>query len=276
MTTWRSAPEPEPVPIKAMGWVRVGLRGVGLGTLVFGGLFLLLVLRLIEYPIWRHRRPWTPYITQWVCRGAFVILGIRFKSRGQAMSEHGAIAANHSSWLDIFALNARQCVYFVSKSEVAHWPGIGWLARATGTVFIAREPKQAATQRHVLERRLKAGHKLVFFPEGTSSDGAQVLPFKSSLYAAFFSQELRNVTAIQPATVFYQPPEGEAASFYGWWGDMGFAPHLLKILSARRQGAVIVTYHAPLKVGDFPDRKSLAKASEDSVRSGLNAGAGPL
>ncbi|WP_367998774.1 lysophospholipid acyltransferase family protein, partial [Photobacterium sanguinicancri] len=54
------------------------------------------------------------------------------------MKQHGAVVANHSSWLDIFALNARKRIYFVSKAEVAKWPGIGWLARATGTVFINR------------------------------------------------------------------------------------------------------------------------------------------
>ena len=67
------------------------------------------------------------------------------------MTAPGAIVANHSSWLDIFALNAAQRVYFVAKSEVAGWPGIGWLARATGTVFIARKGTEAKKQQEIFE-----------------------------------------------------------------------------------------------------------------------------
>ena len=82
--------------------------------------------------------------------------------------------------------------------------------------------------------RLLAGHKLLFFPEGTSTDGLRVLPFKSTLFAAFFEPELHHTMWIQPVSVVYYAPVGEEARFYGWWGDMEFAPHLLKTLAARR------------------------------------------
>ena len=132
------------------------------------------------------RRPVTPFITQFVCRGAFVVLGMRFTTQGQPLQGAGAVVANHASWLDIFALNARKRIYFVSKSEVAGWPGIGWLARATGTVFIKRDRSAVQSQIDVFRDRLAAGHKLLFFPEGTSTDGLQVLAFKPALFAAFF------------------------------------------------------------------------------------------
>ena len=95
------------------------------------------------------------------------------------------VVANHASWLDIFALNAPQRIYFVSKDEVRDWPGIGWLARATGTVFIARKSREAGVQARLFETRMAAGHRLLFFPEGTSTDGRRVLPFKTTLFAAF-------------------------------------------------------------------------------------------
>lgn len=272
-TTWTSGDDPTPGPITAAGWLRVALRGLVLGVVTFGCLGLLLLVRLVERPLFGLRRPLTPWITQFVCRSAFVILGMRYSTRGQPMRGSGAIVANHASWLDIFALNARKRIYFVSKSEVANWPGIGWLARATGTVFITRTARDAAAQRRVFEGRLGAGHKLLFFPEGTSTDGRRVLPFKTSLFAAFFAEELRGGLSVQPVTVIYHAPEGADARFYGWWGDMEFGAHLLQTLAARPQGGVTVIYHTPLRVRDFADRKALARACEEAVRQGFETGA---
>ncbi|MDU8944971.1 lyso-ornithine lipid O-acyltransferase [Ovoidimarina sediminis] len=264
--TWHSDP-PEMPPLGPGGWARVAGKGTALGAVVFGGLLILLLIRFVEKPVHGTHRPWTPWVTQGVCRAAFLILGITHRTHGARMSEPGAVVANHASWLDIFALNARKRVYFVSKAEVAGWPGIGWLARATGTVFIERVAQKAVAQRDVFRTRLTAGHKLLFFPEGTSSDGLRVLPFKSTLFAAFFSDELRDLMHLQPVTVVYTAPDGADPRFYGWWGDMGFGEHLLQVLGAPRHGAVDIHYHAPVKVGDFADRKTLARYAEGQVRS---------
>lgn len=266
---WLTAPPPEPTGRGAAAWARVAIRGLALGSVVFGGLAVLLAIRLIERPIHGVARPWTPWITQGVCRGAFAIMGIRHVTRGTRMAHPGAVVANHGSWLDILALNARKRVYFVSKAEVARWPGIGWLARATGTVFITRDAREAKAQRDLFQRRLQAGHKLLFFPEGTSSDSRRILPFKSTLFAAFFTDPLRDTMHVQPVTVVYSAPPGEDARFYGWWGDMGFAGHLAKVLGAARQGSVEVIYHAPAKVSAFSDRKALARHCETVVRQGF-------
>ncbi|TNF61059.1 MAG: 1-acyl-sn-glycerol-3-phosphate acyltransferase [Rhodobacteraceae bacterium] len=269
--TWDSDIPPDPVRIGPWGWVLVGARGLVLGTLVFGCLGLLLLLRLVERPLYGMRRPWTPWITQFVCRNAFRVLGMGFTTEGALMRERGAVVANHVSWLDIFALNARKRIYFVSKSEVARWPGIGWLARSTGTVFIDRDPRRAKEQTLIFQARLLAGHKLLFFPEGTSTDGLRVLPFKTTLFAAFQADVLRNHMHIQPVSVIYRAPEGQPARFYGWWGEMDFGSHLVKTLAARRQGSVHLVYHPPLKVSDWPDRKRLAAHLEAVVRQGLQA-----
>jgi len=270
---WTPPPAPPAVQLTYGGWFRLLLRGAVLGSITFGGLIIMLVLRLIERPLFGMQRPVTPYLTQAVCRAAFVILGMGYVVRGTRMEERGAVVANHVSWLDIFALNARKRVYFVSKSEVARWPGIGWLARATGTVFINRDPRDARRQQALFEDRLLAGHKLLFFPEGTSTDGSVVLPFKSTLFQAFFSDDLKHRTFIQPVTLIYHAPEGEPAQFYGWWGDMAFGPHLMRILAARRNGSVEVIYHRPVRVDSFPNRKSLATHLELTVRAGLMHGA---
>jgi 1-acyl-sn-glycerol-3-phosphate acyltransferase len=265
--TWEGTPPPPQARIGPVGWLRVGVKGPALALLFFGGLGILLLIRFVERPVHGIQRPWTPWISQVVCRSAFVILGMRHVARGERMASPGAVVANHSSWLDILALNARKRVYFVSKAEVARWPAIGWLAKATGTVFISRVAREAKAQKALFEARLGAGHKLLFFPEGTSSDGLRVLPFKSTLFAAFLTPELRDFVRIQPVTVVYEAPPGEDPQFYGWWGDMDFGTHLLKILAAPRQGTVTVTYHQPVAASDFADRKALARHCEATVRA---------
>ncbi|RLK10592.1 lysophospholipid acyltransferase family protein [Ruegeria conchae] len=264
--SWQSEDEPDPIELGVLGWILVFLRGVPLAVLVFGGLIVLLSIRLIERPFCRVQRPVTPFISQFVCRNAFRILGIGFHSSGELMRDRGAVVANHTSWLDIFALNARKRVYFVSKAEVAKWPGIGWLAQATGTVFIERNRQKAREQTRIFEARLKAGHKLLFFPEGTSTDGLRVLPFKTTLFAAFFTDELREFMYVQPVSVIFHAPKGQPERFYGWWGEMDFGPHLLKTLGARSQGWVELIYHEPAKVSDFENRKALAAHCEQAVR----------
>ncbi|AZQ69717.1 1-acyl-sn-glycerol-3-phosphate acyltransferase [Silicimonas algicola] len=251
--------------------MRAVLRGLPLGLVVFGGLAALLVVRLVERPLHGEARPWTPWITVGVCRSALRILGLGRVSRGRPMPHPGAIVANHTSWLDIFTLNAGGPIYFVSKAEVADWPGIGWLARATGTVFVRRDPREAHVQKTMFERRLGAGHRLLFFPEGTSTDGTQVLPFKPTLFAALYSGNTPDDLWVQPVTVVYRPPYGESADFYGWWGDMDFGPHLVKILAARRQGRVEIDWHDAVRVADYPGRKALAAATEARVREAHGA-----
>lgn len=256
-------------PKGVSGWFRVVLRGSVLGLVIFGGLSVLGLLRLIERPMFGETRPITPHVTQFACRLAFWIMGIKLHIQGVPMPIHqrGAVVANHASWLDIFALNAAQRVYFVSKSEVARWPGIGWLARATGTVFIARKSVEAKVQQGLFEARLRSGHRLLFFPEGTSTDTRHVLPFKPTLFAAFYTHGMEHVMSIQPVTLIYHPPRNADPRFYGWWGDMDFASHLLMVLASPRQGAVKVILHDALVVDDFANRKTLAAECEEIIRA---------
>jgi len=267
--TWFPEDEPDIFKVSAFGWVLVLVRGLLIVTVNLTGLALLLLLRIIERPLFGLQRPITPFITQSVCKISLFIMGLRYIVKGGVMQQNGAIVANHASWIDIFSLNAAKRIYFVAKSEVASWPLIGWLSRATGTVFIARRNRDAKIHLDIFTKRLHAGHKLLFFPEGTSTDGLRVLSFKPTLFQAFFADGLRDNLFIQPVSVVYSAPLGQEDRFYGWWGDMELAPHLLKTLSVWRQGHVAIIYHQPVAIADFTDRKALAKYCEDVVREGM-------
>ncbi|MGL6210923.1 MAG: lysophospholipid acyltransferase family protein [Paracoccaceae bacterium] len=258
-------------PLGWVGWFRVLWRGGVLAVVVYGCLALMLLLRLVERPLWGERRPVTPWITVFVCRVAVRMLGLRLRVHGTPLVGQGAMVANHAGWIDIFVLNAVGPLYFVAKTEVSGWAGIGVLAKATGTVFVTRKAVEAKAQAGVFEERLQAGHRLLFFPEGTSSDAQRVLPFKPTLFAAFFSPGLRKVMQVQSVSVRYRAPGAMDARFYGWWADMEFAPHLLQVL-AHPGGAVDVVFHAPLRVAEFVDRKALSAACEAEVRAGFSKG----
>ncbi len=269
MTTWDETPAPAHAKISAAGWLRVIVRGAVLAALTFGCLALLLLARLVERPVCGAARPVTPKITKFVCRNAFRILGMGFKVTGTPAEGIGAAVANHSSWLDIFALNARNEIFFVSKSEVAHWPGIGWLARATGTLFVVRDRKFAAQQKAQMQDRFALGHRLLFFPEGTSTDGQQVVAFKPTLFQAIIDASADLEFYVQPITLRYTAPAGEDPRFYGWWGDMAFGSHLLHTLAAARHGSVEVVYHAPVAIRPDINRKVLAAQLHATVADGL-------
>ncbi len=261
-------PAPE-TRITPAGWALAVVRLVLIAATIYGLLVVLALARLLETPF--GRRPVSPAIVQLACRISLAVLRIRLTVEGRPMRHRGAVVANHSSWLDIFTLNAAARVYFVSKAEVGDWPLIGLVARATGTLFIQRRAADAARQKRLFEERLLQGDRLLFFPEGTSTDGRRVLRFKSTLFAAFFAPALRDRLWIQPATVVYHAPPGADPRFYGWWGEMEFAPHFLQTLAATRQGRVEVIFHAPVRVADFPDRKALAQHCERVVRDALEA-----
>ena len=269
--TWDSSDHPPQNNISPLRWCIVLLRGMPIALVVSLGLLLTLFLRLVEYPLFGQTRLITPYITQAVCRLSLFLIGIECQVNGRVMREGGGVVANHCSWIDIFALNAFQRVYFVSKSEVASWPFIGQLAKATGTVFIERNPSKAAEQRSLFASRLQARHKLLFFPEGTSTDGQQILPFKPTLFAAYFDPELRNKTFFQAICLRYIAPKGQDARFYCWWGDMPFGAHLITTLSVLRQGHIVINFCDPVAVADFTDRKALAAALQGSVKEAHQA-----
>ena len=174
---------------------------------------------------------------------ALPTLGLRYVRRGTPMAGGGAFVANHSSWIDIVALQRAAAPFLVSKAEVRGWPVIGQVGRAIGTMFIDRRPAEAKRQEAELLGRLSWGDRMALFPEGTSTDGQRVLPFKSALFGVFFAPGIGEGVAIQPVSIVYRPRAGLPAAFYGWWGEMEFAGPLPRGAGAldRRGGGADVS-----------------------------------
>jgi 1-acyl-sn-glycerol-3-phosphate acyltransferase len=272
---WNGA-EPPTVPAPGpAGKLRMVLRGLAAAVWTAGMFAVFLVARGVDLFV---RRVWlgpvtalAPWVVHGWAHGALALLGLRFRRVGRPMDHPGAVVANHSSWLDIVVLQRAMRVFFVSKSEVAGWPVIGLIGRAIGTMFIERRPVEAKRQQAVLYRRLKRGDMMCIFPEGTSTDGQRVLPFKSALFGVFLDPELHSRLWVQPVAIRYRAPDGLPATLYGWWGEMDFGAHLARVLALSRGGEVEVAFLEPLRAADFTGRKTLAEAAQAAVQARFGA-----
>lgn len=275
--TWREAPPPPPQRPGPVGWLRLGLRAPA-AALWLGLMFaVFLAARGLDLAAEAIARRPLPALAPWALRawafGALKLLGLRVHSTGTPMREPGAVVANHSSWLDIVVLMRAAPVSFVSKAEVEGWPLIGLIGRAIGTTFIERRAAEAGRQAAALAARLRQGDRLALFPEGTSTDGRQVLGFKSALFGVFFAPGPAGRLRVQPVSIRYRPAGDLPAEFYSWWSDMDFGAHLASVLALSRGGEVEVRFHPALRAADFADRKTLADAACAAVRAGHNGAA---
>ena len=118
---------------------------------------------------------------------------------------------------------------------------------------------------------MRRGERLVFFPEGTSTDGRRVLPVRSTLFAALLTPDLRDGVWVQPVSVVYRPnpKSGLPPEFYGWWGDMDFGGHVWTVLTRSFGGEADVVFHPAVRATDYPDRKALAAHCGAEVAKGL-------
>lgn len=213
-------------------------------------------------------------------RGLCAVLGIRVETFGRPCREPGVLlAANHTSYLDMPVLAAVIPVAFIAKSEVANWPLFGTLSHLARTVFVERERRsKAGLQRDRIRERLELGGTIVLFAEGTSSDGNRVLPFKSALLASADASVMdengqQRRVLVQPVSVAYTRLHGvpmgrELRPFFAWYGDMDLVPHLWEAFCLGPID-VMVHYHPPLTVDQFPSRKELTAECERLVAEGV-------
>lgn len=171
----------------------------------------------------------------------------------------GLLVSNHMSYLDILAICSAAPAVFVSKADVRRWPLFGWLAALGGTVFIERERRTHVGEvNREIENALAGGALVVVFPEGTSSDGTDVLPFRASL----LEPALRGGHEITTAWLHYELADGDAKQEVCYWGDHTFFPHLINLLGKK-------SICATLRFGKFQratnDRKELAIQLREAI-----------
>ena len=215
-------------------------------------------------------------------RLALRVLGVRVHVEGEPLATGPVLlAGNHVSWLDIPILGSIAPLRFVSKDDVADWPVISWLAVLQRTVFVSRTRRQE-TARTMAQMRdvLADGDRLVLFPEGTSSDGGQVLPFRSALLGAVTGDESTKEAGGEASGIPVQPfalayvrrgglpiGRGERAML-GWYGDLDLLPSFLHII----HGGVLdvaVVFGTPRTVAAMGGRKKAASLLEAEVRRNL-------
>ena len=192
-------------------------------------------------------------------------LGVEVRVSGSAQPGAVLMAANHVSWLDIPALHASAPqARFVSKAAIAHWPLLGRLAHAGGTLFIERERKRDALRVvHEVADALRQGDAVAVFPEGTTGAGHAVLPFHANLLQA----AITTASAVQPVVLRYSEP-GHAVSVAAQYiGDTTLVESLMKVCRAR--GLVVEVRFLPAEPAGELDRRVLAQRLRDRIADEL-------
>lgn len=203
------------------------------------------------------------------------LLGIDIRMAGTLGSGRGSVlvVANHISWLDIFVLHAVGPVRFIAKAEIARWPVVGRLVRGVGTLFIERARRHDTHRvNQEIARALEAGDIVAVFPEGTTTDGARLLPFKGALLQAIVDAG----GDVRPVAIRYRTPDGRASVAPAYVDDVSFLGSFWRICGER---ALVVETIAldPLAARDR-HRRELAREAEAAIRVALGlppSGSGP-
>jgi 1-acyl-sn-glycerol-3-phosphate acyltransferase len=199
-------------------------RAVALGLALAICFIRSMLSRLTGPDTLERRAQWNHISAKWVLS----IFGVRLQITGKP-PERGLLVANHLSYLEVLIFGAALPCYLVSKVEISRWPFFGSLARAGGTIFIDRSSLASALAvTEEIANRLQGPVPVLFFPEGTSTDGSVLLPFHSRL----FTPAVAAGVPVTAASVRYVPDDGSPERDLCWYGNAPFLPHLLKALGA--------------------------------------------
>jgi lyso-ornithine lipid O-acyltransferase len=229
--------------------------------------FLILALRI--GPIIR----WMPVAYH---RLVCIIFGIKVRVHGQRSDAIPTLyVCNHVSYLDIVVLGGLIPVSFVAKAEVATWPFISTLAKAQRTIFIERSSGKTSRSRDEMMSRLNTGDNLMLFPEGTSSDGTRVLPFRSALFGVAQLRRDEKPITVQSVAIAYTRLDGIPLGRYwrplfAWFGDLDLVPHLWQMVCLGETEAV-VTFFPPVDIDQLGDRKKLCEYCFRQVSGAVQA-----
>lgn len=208
-------------------------------------------------------RPYQQPVIRWWHRRFCSILNLDIRLHGEVPTGHALWVSNHISWLDIPVLGAFFPVYFLSKAEVANWPVVGWLARVAGTLFIRRGSGDAGQVNDQLAAQLQAGRNVLFFPEGTTTDGQRLKRFFHKLFNAAVDTQL----PVQPVLVCYRDAENGLHPHAPFIDDDEFLDHVTSILKGDRINVDVMVLPAEQPAGR--DARTLARDIEARMRAAL-------
>jgi 1-acyl-sn-glycerol-3-phosphate acyltransferase len=231
-------------------------------SLLTGGFYLLwLAGRLFAAPFAGSSYNWRNWIFRHWAKAMARALGMKITVEGPPPRAPFFLVSNHLSYVDIIAFASQLDCVFVSKSEVRDWPVVGFLCRSMDIIFIDRE-RRADIPRVIglIEEAWQKRQGVIVFPEGTSSKGSGLLPFKPSLLEPAVKAGL----PVSYASLSYQTtaPEPPAWLSVCWWGDMTFAPHALNLFRLSGFQARLV-FGAQTFLED--DRKVLAQKLRTAI-----------
>lgn len=192
------------------------------------------------------------------------LCGVRVSQRGTPILQGGVLwVVNHVSWLDIFVLNCVRATAFVAKSEIRHWPLIGWLAAGAGTIFIERASRHAVHKvGHAMQAHFAREQAVGLFPEGTTSSGFDLLPF----YANLFEPARKAATRIQPVALLYFH-QGRRSDLAAFVGEQTLLESLWCVLSSSGLSIEIHFLPALLEAGaeSPPPRVALSRLAREAI-----------
>lgn len=238
-----------------------GLRLTRLALHVLRGL-LTVALRFPFFTPARRRaavKRWSQSLLQ--------LLGVRLHVHGEPPRSHAQpamLVANHVSWLDIYLINATLPVRFVAKSEVRAWPAIGWLSAKTGTLFLERARRRDTVRiNHEIAAAMRGGDVVAVFPEGTTTDGSQVLRFHSSLLQPALLAEAR----VHPVALRFERDDGSLCVEAAYDGDKSLGD-TLRLIVAQRVIHAHLWFLEPLPVNPA-HRRTLADTAHRAIADRL-------
>lgn len=209
-------------------------------------------------------------VRQWLYRIPIMVMGIRLHVKGKATKEKPAIfVSNHSSYVDILSLGAVLPGSFISKEDVRGWPLVGTIAWLTRTVFINRSSTRAFEELSKIKERVYDEERLILFPEGTTSDGSHILPFKSSSFKVVEEMVDGRRIFLQPVSVIYSAVNGKhmdehSRTLVAWYDDMYLLPHVWRLFGFRHVDITIILGKA-MRIDSPVPRKVVAKACHKQV-----------
>lgn len=224
-----------------------------------------------------HRGKFSYIIPRLFHRGVCRIFGIKVILDGAIpdQTKQTFYISNHLSYLDIPVIGSTLKASFVAKEDVQGWPVFGFLSKMQQTLFISRDRDKASHGQTSLDTAISQGKSLILFPEGTSTDGRDVYPFKSTLFSIMYVQGREHIP-VTPMTISIlsvngqSPDDQSIRDLYAWHNNMDtpLGEHLWRI-ACHKQAIIKLTFHAPVMAISAGNRKELAKICHNAVSMGL-------